>query len=274
VGSLIDTHVHISQIPSDVVEQQLAEARALGTSLFVEVGTTVEGSRRSLAFAEARDDFLAGVAVHPTRVDQYNADAVPALTALLGSSKKIVCIGECGLDYGSTGGDRDKIERQQQMMRDMIRLAREHQLPLNTHCDRESARDLLRILREERAFEVGGMLHNFSGSIDLAQGYLDLGFYVSVCVAFCHPRADRLKNVWKQLPLGQIVLDSDAPGAVVVRTPGDEEPYMYDMDKHSEPRMLRYIANLLAEVKELPVEDVEAVTSLNARRLFRLPAAG
>ena len=107
--------------------------------------------------------------------------------------------------------------------------------------------------------------------MDSAREYLDMGFYTSVSVLIHHPLADRLRGVFRDVSLGQMVMDSDAPGAKLIRIGDSEEPYPFEMDKYSEPRMLRYIADKLAEVKGIPVEDVEAVTALNGKRLFGIP---
>lgn len=266
---LIDSHVHVTHVAPDDVQRQIDEARRLGSRLFVEVSTTAANARRVAEFVETRDDFYGGVAVHPWQVETYADGDLAVLRRLLLGSKKMVCVGECGLDYSRADGAI--AERQRALFRDMVRLAREVGLPLNLHCDRDSVRDVLAILREERADEVGGMMHNFAGNLDHARGFLDLGFYVSACIMIHHPLAERLRGVYRELSLGQLVLDSDAPGAKFTRLSDDEPPYPYDMDRVSELRMLRYIADKVAEVKGIPAEEVEAATTRNTLRLFKLP---
>ena len=265
----VDSHVHLTFLSDEEIERQTREARELGTHAFVEVATTAENAVKVVELAESRDDVYCGVAVHPWQVETYSPSDLPRLRDLIKGHGKIVCVGECGLDY-SRADDRTA-EKQRGLLRDMIRLAREFGLPLNMHSERNSFRDLLTILREEKAYEVGGVMHNYQGNLEAAREYLDLGFYVSVCVLIYHPLADRLRGVFGDISLGQLVMDSDAPAGLLVRIGDGDAPYPYDMDKVSEPRMLRYIAEKLAEVKGTAMEDIGALTSLNASRLFRLP---
>ena len=267
---MIDTHTHLSFFEPGDRERQIETAKGLGTRLFVEVAATAENALKVVEFANSRDDVYFGVAVHPWQLDTYeSAKDLPLLKKLISENNKAVCVGECGLDYSEA--NPQVAEGQRQLFREMIRLAREVGLPLNMHTDRQSSRDLVDILREEKAYEVGGMVHNFAGNLDLARELLDLGCYASACVLIHHPRAERLRGVFGDISIGQLVMDSDAPGAKLIRTEDGDEPYPYDMDKYSEPRMLRYICDKLAEVKGMAVEDVEVITALNAARLFGLP---
>ncbi len=269
---LIDSHVHLGSFEPGEREKQIDTAKKLGTRTFVEVAGSADNVPRTVELAESRDDFYFGVACHPNRVEMYSGEKDLALfrKTFKEHPKKMVCIGECGLDYGEA--DDQRAEKQRELFRDMIRLARELALPLNMHSERLCTRDLLTILKEEKASEVGGMMHNFGGNMDIAREYWDLGIYTSVSVLIHHPMADRLRGVFRDVSIGQMVMDSDAPGAKLIRIPADsKEPYPFEMDKLSEPRMLRYIADKLAEVKAIPVADVEAATALNASRLFGLP---
>lgn len=265
---LFDSHVHLSQFEPGEREKQIETAKSLGTTTFVEVAGNADSVPKVVDLAESRDDFYFGVACHPNRVETYSREKDLALfrKTIKEHPNKAVCIGECGLDYGEA--DAQRAEKQRELFRDMIRLAREFGLPLNMHSERLCTKDLLTILKEEKAYEVGGMMHNFGGNMDSAREYLDMGFYTSVSVLIHHPLADRLRGVFRDISLGQMVMDSDAPGAKLIRIGDSEEPYPFEMDKYSEPRMLRYIADKLAEVKGIPVEDVEAVTALNGKRLF------
>ena len=269
---LFDSHVHLSHFEPGEREKQIDTAKSLGTRTFVEVAGSSDGTARAVELAESRDDFYFGVACHPNAVEKYSGEKDLALfrKIIKEHPKKAVCIGECGLDYSEA--DDQRAEKQRELFRDMIRLAREFGLPLNMHSERLCTRDLLTILKEEKAHEVGGMMHNFGGNVDIAHEYWDMGFYTSVSVLIHHPMADRLRGVFRDVSLEQMVMDSDAPGAKLIRIPADsQEPYPFEMDKLSEPRMLRYIADKLAEVKGVPIEEVEVATALNAQRMFRLP---
>lgn len=268
---LIDSHVHLNIFEASEREKQIDIAKGLGTQTFIEMSISAESVTGALNLAVSRNDFYLGVACHPNLIETYSKEKDLALfkKTIKENQKKVVCIGECGLDYSD--GDAQRAEKQRDLFRDMIRLAREFGLPLNMHSERLCTRDLLTILKEEKAYEVGGMMHNFGGNLEIAKEYMDMGFYTSVSVLIHHPMADRLRGVFRDISLGQMVMDSDAPGALLIRIGDSKEPYPFDMDKLSEPRMLRYITDKIAEVKGIPVEEVEAATTLNAVRLFGLP---
>lgn len=271
---LIDTHIHLSYASVEDREHHLQAAREVGANTWIAVSTNAQNAAQIVEAAEAVDGLYGGVGVHPRQLHTYAPDQLDLFRELIRHSTRVVCIGETGLDYeGPLFGPpltAEERARQQDMFRDMIRLAREFDLPLNMHSDRPSGRDLLTILREEKAYEVGGVMHNFQASAEMARAYLDLGVYVSASVTFYHPLADRLCGVFKEISVGQLVLDSDSPDYPLPRA-GTDEPFPYDLDQVSEPRVVRYIADRLAELKGIPVAEVEAVTSLNATRLFKLP---
>ena len=208
---LFDTHVHLSSFEPEERLKQIDIAKGLGTRVFVEMASSAGRVPGAVELAESRDDFYFGVACHPMRVEEYSREKDLALfkKTLKEHASKAVCIGECGLDYSEA--DDQRAEKQRDLFRDMIRLAKEHSLPLNMHSDRLSTRDLLTILKEEKASEVGGMMHNFGGNVDIAREYLDMGFYISVSVLIHHPLADRLRTVFREISLGQMVMDSGPP---------------------------------------------------------------
>jgi len=272
---LVDTHIHLSYASAEERERSLNAAREIGAQAFVAVSGSAQNAREVVDIAEATDGLWCGVGIHPRQMNTYSAGDLDLLRDLVRNSSKVVCIGECGLDYeGPLFGPHlteEQRSRQREMLRDMVRLGREHDLPLNLHSDRASGEDLFCILREEKAYEVGGMMHNFQAGVSQAREFLDLGIYISASVTLHHPLATRLREVYREVSIGQMVLDSDSPDYTLPRVGDDGEPYPYEMDRVSEPRMVRYIAEKIAELKGIPVEKVEAATSLNAKRLFRLP---
>lgn len=272
---LIDSHIHLSYASAEERERNLQAAREAGAQAFVAVSENVKNARHVVEVAESTDGMYCGVGVHPRQLHTYSPEDLEVFRDIIKKSKKVVCIGECGLDYeGPLFGPHlteEERAREREMFRDMIQLAREVGLPLNMHSDRPSSRDLLNILEEEKGYKVGGMMHNFQASAELAREYLDMGVYISASVTIHHPLANRLRDVFKEVSIGQMVMDSDSPDYKLPRVGDSQEPYPYDMDKVSEPRMIRYIADKIAELKEMPVEEVEAITSLNAKRLFKLP---
>lgn len=271
---LIDTHIHLSYASPEDRDRHLQAARQVGAGAWIAVSVNAENARQIVEAAEAVDGLYCGVGVHPRHFHTYSPDQLDLFRGLIRNSSKVVCIGETGLDYEGPlfGPHLTEAERarQRDMLRDMIRLAREFGLPLNMHSDRPSGRDLIDILREEKAYEVGGLMHNFQADVEMAGEYLDFGMYVSASVTFHHPLAERLRGVFKNVSIGQLVMDSDSPDYPLPRA-GVEGPFPYNLDNVSEPRVIRYIADKLAELKGISVEEVEAITALNATRLFNLP---
>ena len=144
---LFDTHVHLSSFEPGEREKQIDTAKGLGTTTFVEVAGSADNVPKAVELAESRDDFYFGVACHPNRVEMYSGEKDLALfrKTFKEHPEKMVCIGECGLDYGEA--DDQRAEKQRELFRDMIRLARELGLPLNMHSERLCTRDLLTILK-------------------------------------------------------------------------------------------------------------------------------
>ena len=269
---LIDCHIHppsVRDIDDATFQQEVLQAREAGLGCWMVMGTTVENSKAVVEMVNGVEDFYACVGVHPTRADHYADDTIQQLADIVASSPKVVGIGETGLDYQLSNLQP---ELQERVFREQIGLARELKLPLNLHTYGKSAAfELVDVLQRERAYEVGGVLHNFMGNEEMAHRLADMGFYVSVSVVLMHPQADRLRGVYRAVPLGNMVMDTDWPAALLDRTgPGD---YPFDMDKETKLLNLRRLAERLAQEKELGVEQVIDVTSMNTLRAFPKMAA-
>ena len=264
---LIDCHIHppsVREIDDSTFQEEVRQARDAGVSCWMVMGTTTENSGNVAEMVDGLDDFYACVGVHPGRADHYVDGVLRRLADLAGTSPKVVGIGEIGLDYQIAKHDPDL---QLKAFREQIGLARELKLPLNLHTyGKAAASELVDVLQQERAYEVGGVLHNFMGSEEMARRLVDMGFYVSISVVLMHPQAERLRGVYRAIPLGNLVLDTDWPAALVERTgPGD---YPFDMDKETKLLNLRRLADRLAEEKQIGVEQVMDVTSMNALRAY------
>jgi TatD DNase family protein len=169
---------------------------------------------------------------------------------------RAVAIGEVGLDYAVSHVSR---EAQISALRGQLRLAVRVGLPVLLHC-RRAFQDLLYIVKEERIREVGGVMHAFSGSPEIAREFIREGLRISVSGTITYGNAVKPLNIASTIPLEHLVLETDAPDM----TP---EPYR---GRENEPAFLRVIAEKLAEIRSLPVEDVVGVTTMNAERLFRI----
>lgn len=248
----IDTHCHLDD-PSlrNRLGNVLAAAAAAGVERFVVPGVAPEGWDDIMALAAGDSRILAAPGIHPMHAERCG-EALRRLTELCGEA---VAIGEIGLDY-TYDVSRDA---QQQAFRDQLRLAIRHGLPVLIHC-RRAFQDLLRILREEGAGRVGGVMHAFSGSPEIAAECIGLGFLISIAGTVTYGNAVRPVEVVRRTPLDHLVLETDAPDM----TP---EPHR---GRPNEPAFLPETARRVAEIKGVPLGEVAAVTTANVRRVFKL----
>jgi TatD DNase family protein len=179
---------------------------------------------------------------------------------LVQGSPKVVAIGEVGLDFYR---DRSARPAQEEVFRRFIRLARELKLPLIIH-DRDAHDRIVAIMREEGAAEVGGVLHCFSGDLQMARDVIAMGFKISIPGTITYASNEALREVVRGVKIEQMLVETDAPYLTPV-------PYR---GKRNEPAYVRYAAERIAELKGLSVEDVARITSFNTRRLFGIAAQG
>jgi len=252
---LIDTHAHLDGNRfADDLDAVVARAEANGVATILTVGCDLESSRAAMAIAARYPEIYAAVGIHPHDAVTVDADALAELRRLAETGTKVVAIGETGLDYYR---DRSPRDRQREAFRVQIRLARELDLPLIIH-DRDAHDDVVGILREENAGAVGGVLHCFSGGMDMARHCLEMGFFISFPGTLTYPNNEPLRDVARALPIDVMLVETDCPYLA-------PQPWR---GKRNEPAYVRATAETLAEIKGLTLEDVARVTSLNAFRLF------
>jgi TatD DNase family protein len=208
-----------------------------------------------LQLAADHPNIYASVGVHPD-VEGTREPSVDTLTEL-SRRDKVVAIGETGLDYFRVSGD---LEWQRNRFRTHIRAARECGKPLVIHT-RSAAADTLAIMREERAGEAGGVMHCFTESWDVARGALDLGFHISFSGIVTFKNAQEIKDVARRVPLNRMLIETDSPYLAPVPFRG----------KLNEPAYVRYVAEEIARLRDISVEEVAAATSTNFFRLFGVP---
>jgi TatD DNase family protein len=204
-----------------------------------------------LALAEAHENFFASVGVHP----DHEAEAVEAARLVeLAAHPKVVAIGETGLDYHRLSGD---LEWQRERFRTHIRAARKCRKPLVIHT-RDAAEDTLRIMREEGASEVGGVMHCFTETQEVADGALALGFHISFSGIVTFKNATQLKEVARRVPLERLLVETDSPYLAPVPHRG----------KTNRPGLVRHVAEEVARLRGIAFEDLAEATSRNFFRLF------
>ncbi len=250
---LIDCHVHLDSYTDDEVSEVLERGRSAGVAFVISAGTTVPSSERSIALSAKFPDFFSGVGIHPMDIGEpFDEETYAHLRRLAITNEKVLVISEIGLDFMEGAPDR---AIQYTAFREQIRLARELGYPIVFH-SRESHDEVFRLLREERAYEVGGVMHYFQGDLDTAKHAIDLGFYISLARPLL--RYTYLQEVAAALPLDKIVIETDAA----------PQPFKAKRENWTEPRHTRVIAERLAELQDRSVEDIETVTSRNIRSLL------
>ena len=255
---LIDTHTHLDDTRFDGDRDTMIDrARQAGIEAFVTIGCDLATSRSAVALADQHPDVFASIGVHPHEV-QYVDDAWYSEFRRLAQHRKVVAYGEIGLDYHY---NHSSPQSQRQRFREQIQLARELRLPLIIHT-REAQEDTITILKEEKAAEIGGVFHCFSGDAWLAKDALDLGFYLSFSGILTFQNAAMLRDIAKQAPLDRVLVETDCPYLTPVPHRG----------KRNEPAFVRHVAKQLAAIHpDLSYEDIEYTTSANAKRLFKIP---
>jgi TatD DNase family protein len=256
---LIDTHCHLDgEYFPEGADETLARARSAGVTGFVSIGVgSLAQTQSALALAERRSDVWATVGVHPHDAasfdDSLEVELLRAVTA-----PRVVAIGEIGLDYHY---DHSPRERQQQVFRRFIQLARELKKPVIVHT-RSAAEDTLRILSEEAARDVGGIIHCFSEDKAFASRALDLDFDLSFSGIVTFKRAVDIQAVAAWAPAERILVETDSPYLAPTPLRG----------KRCEPAYVVHTARFIAGLRGVSFEDLARSTSENASRRLGLAA--
>ncbi len=252
---LIDTHAHLdsSQFNSDR-DEVIAMAFSQGISHIVTVGCDLESSRINVEIAQKYPEIFAAVGIHPHDARQADDEGIAQLRKMVQQNGKIVAIGEIGLDFYR---DRCPRDIQRDAFRRQIRLAREVGLPIIVH-DRDAHDEVLQILKEENASEVGGVVHCFSGDLSMARACIAMGFFISFPGSITYPKNDDIRKVIEHIPVDHLLVETDCPYLAPQPKRG----------RRNEPALVRFTAEKLAEIKGLSLEDVSRVTNLNAYSLF------
>lgn len=251
---LVDSHCHID-FPdlAERLPELLSRMQTNGVGCAVCIGVNLEDFPRVIALAEAHPQLYATVGVHPEYTDTEEPDL--ARLSQLADHPKIIAIGETGLDYY---WQKDRPEWQRERFRTHIRAAIACNKPLVIHT-RESADDTLRLLEEEGAQAVGGVMHCFTENWEIAQRALDLGFYISFSGIVTFKNALIIKEVAQKTPLDRILLETDSPYLAPV-------PYR---GKQNQPAYVLHVAEEIARLRGISLEEVACATTENFFRLFK-----
>lgn len=252
---LVDSHCHLDfpELAEDI-PGALADMAQHGVSHALCVSVTLEDFPKVRALAEQHENLYASVGTHPDYPDHPLVTAEKLVE--LADHAKVVAIGETGLDYYRLKGD---LEWQRDRFRAHIRAAKGCGKPLIIHT-RSAAEDTLRIMHEEGAEEVGGVMHCFTETWDTAQAALDLGFHISFSGIVTFKNATALKEVARRVPLRRLLVETDSPYLAPVPFRG----------KTNRPAWVRYVAEEVARLRDVTVDTVAAATSENFFRLFKI----
>ncbi len=254
---LIDTHCHLDMEEfSDDVSAVLKRASQAGVKYLINVGSDLEGSRKGLDLSRRYEVVYAAVGIHPHDAKTYDKKIEDWLTDVIKkedeSAKKVVALGEVGLDYHY---DHSPREIQKEVFKRQLQLALEHDLPVIIHT-REAWEDTLKIVEDSGVRT--GVFHCFSGDMDIAESVTNMGFFVSFAGPLTFKNAATLREVAAWLPDEVIMLETDAPYLSPV-------PYR---GRRNEPSYIVETAKVLAKLRGVTLEDIARITSLNAWRLF------
>lgn len=253
---LFDSHTHLDDMRFDEDRDLVvARAKAAGVSWIVNPGADLASSQRAVQLAKTYDIIYAAVGVHPHDAKcilepNWSWKDIEALV----SQEKVVAIGEIGLDYYYDFSPR---ETQQQVFRYQIQLARTFKLPIVVH-DRDAHQDVFNILVEEEAFELGVLMHCFSGSAELARQYVAKGAFISLGGPITYKNARKSHEVIEAIDLDHLMIETDAPYLTPVPFRG----------KRNESSYVHYVCEQMAALKAVTYEEVALKTTQNAKVFF------
>lgn len=257
MARIIDTHAHYDDDAFDADREELLDSmQANGIEKIVNVCASIDGLQDTVALMEKYPFVYGAVGVHPDDADkmtQATLDEIQKLSRM----EKMVAIGEIGLDY-YWHKEKEEHEIQQKMFRAQLDIARAEKMPFMIH-SREAAEDTLNIIREYmKGGMYGGIIHCFSYSKEIAAEYLKMGLYLGIGGVVTFENAKKLKETVKYAPLSQIVLETDSPYLAPKPNRG----------KRNSSLNLPYVAQMIADLKELSVDEVISITSENAQKLL------
>ncbi|MCL7749284.1 TatD family hydrolase [Halalkalibacter alkaliphilus] len=251
---LFDTHVHLNadQFEEDQ-DEVILRAKEAGVEYMVVVGFDEKTINRALDLIEKYEFIYAAVGWHPVDAIDMTDEHLQWLEEL-SSHPKVVALGEMGLDYH---WDKSPKEIQKEVFRKQIRLAKKVQLPIIIH-NREADQDIVNILKEEEASEIGGIMHCFGGSVEIAKECLAMNFHISLGGPVTFKNAKRPKQVAKEIPIDRLLIETDCPYLA---------PHPF-RGKRNEPAYVKLVAEEIAELKEIEFEQLAKQTTANAKEIF------
>lgn len=252
---LFDTHAHLDDRAFDCDrEELLAGLAARGTSMVMNPGCSLDSSKNAVALANRYPWIYAAVGSHPDVADEVNEAVLERYRLLAAQNPKVKAIGEIGIDYHYEDIPR---ELQLKAFRMQMELAKELNLPVIVH-EREAHEDGMKVVKEFP--EVKGVFHCYSGSAEMARQLVNLGWYIGFTGVLTFKNARKAIETAESIPLERIVLETDCPYMAPVPHRG----------KRNDPGYLCYMAQKLAEIRGVSLEEIQHITTENGKRLYRI----
>jgi len=255
-GKFIDSHAHLDDDRFEGDRDEIINSLYDNDiEAVLNPGADLKSSKDAVLIAEKYPFIYVAVGCHP-HDSKYMSDESMNIFKEMAKNNKVIAIGEIGLDYYYDNSDR---VTQRKWFREQIRLAKELDLPYIVH-DRDAHEDILNIMKEEYYDGVRGIMHCYSGSVELSREFLKLGFYISLGGPVTYKNARVPKLVAKEVPFDRLLIETDSP----YLTPA---PFR---GKRNEPKYVKYVAEEIAGIRNLSVDDLSEKTRENFKRLFNL----
>ena len=255
---IFDTHAHYDDEAFDPDRGELLDSlAAAGIGAVANIGASLKSCETTLELVRRYPWMYGCLGVHPSETAQLTQVGLDWLRQALKSHPRIVAVGEIGLDYYWEEPDH---MTQQKWFRSQLDLARELNLPVVIH-SRDGAKDTLDIMKEEKAGELGGVIHCFSYSKEMAREYLNMGFYLGIGGVVTFKNAKKLKEVVEYMPLDRLVLETDCPYLAPVPNRG----------KRNSSLNLPFVVEVISQLKGITAGEVEEAAWENALKLYRIP---
>ena len=253
---LFDTHCHIDEDRFDQDRSQVLERMVqAGVGYCVCVGSDMDSSRRSMTFAQQMPNVYAAVGIHPHEAKYFKQDDLVTLRSWF-RNPKVVALGEIGLDYYY---DHSPREAQKEACLMQMALGYEMNMPVIYHV-RDAHGDMLDLMKSQRGKLPGGILHCYSGSWETAKEYLRLGYYISIAGPVTFKKAPSQWEVAQNVPLDRLLVETDSPYL-------SPEPMR---GRRNEPAYVRHVAEKIASLRGIPLEELAIATTLNAKAVYGL----
>lgn len=252
---LFDTHSHIDMQEFNDLDNVIAKAKEFGVQKIIIPSVDKSSFENVIKIANSYDEVYGALGIHPTEAQKAQDEDFDKITELA-SNKKVVAIGECGLDYY---WDKTFIEEQKAVFLKQIEIAKTLKKALIVH-DREAHKDAFDILTQNIKDEIPVIMHCFSGSLEFAKECIKKGFYIALGGVVTFKNAKKVHEIAKEIPLEYLLLETDAP----YLTP---EPYR---GKRNEPAYVKFVAEKIAQIREISIEEVAKLTTENSRKVFNI----